>query len=208
MADAKWLGWSRRLAAIAQTGLEYASDVYDRERYDQIRRIAAEIAAAHTDASAETIADLFARDEGYATPKIDVRGVVLREGRVLLVRERSDGGWTLPGGWADVGDTPTEAVTREVREETGFTVRVVRLLALYDRDAPRHGHPPYAYHAYKAFFLCEMTGGEAALSVETDGVDFFAPDALPRLSTLRVTEPQLTRIIALANRPGAPTDLD
>jgi ADP-ribose pyrophosphatase YjhB (NUDIX family) len=208
MADTKWLGWSRRLAAIAQTGLEYASDVYDRERYAQIREIAAEIAAAHTDASAETIAGLFARDEGYATPKIDVRGVVLREGRVLLVRERSDGGWTLPGGWADVGDTPTEAVTREVREETGFTVRVVRLLALYDRDAPRHGHPPYAYHAYKAFFLCEMTGGEAALSVETDGVDFFAPDALPRLSTLRVTEPQLTRIIALANRPGAPTDLD
>jgi ADP-ribose pyrophosphatase YjhB (NUDIX family) len=203
-----WLDWSRRLAAIAQTGLEYTTDVYDRQRYEQIRDIAAEIAAAHTDADVESIADLFARDEGYATPKIDVRGVVLREGRVLLVRERSDGRWTLPGGWADVGDTPTEAVTREVREETGYTVRVARLLALYDRDAPRHEHPPYAYHAYKAFFLCEMTGGEAALSVETDGIDFFAPDDLPPLSTLRVTQPQLQHIIALANQPGAPTDLD
>lgn len=208
MTDIRWLEWARRLAAIAQIGLEYASDPFDRERYDEIRGIAAAIAAAHTDASAETIAGLFARDEGYATPKIDVRGVVLREGRILLVRERSDGGWTLPGGWADVGDSPTEAVTREVREETGYTVRVTRLLALYDRDAPRHGHPPYAYHAYKAFFLCELTGGEAALSVETDGVDFFAPDDLPRLSNMRVTEPQITRIVALANQPGAPTDLD
>src|SRR4051794_32175558 len=116
----QWLEWTQRLQAIAQTGLTYAADQYDIERYEQIREIAAEIAAGHTDAGFERISGLFAAQAGYATPKVDVRGAVFRDDMLLLVKERSDGGWTLPGGWADVGDSPSEAVVREIAEEAGF----------------------------------------------------------------------------------------
>src|SRR5215212_60989 len=170
-----WLTWTQRLQAIAQTGLTYAADPYDIERYEQIREIAAEIAAHHTDAGFERISGLFADQAGYTTPKIDVRGVVFRDDMILLVKERSDGGWTLPGGWADVGDSPGEAVVREIAEESGYLTRVVKLLALYDRN--KHGHPPYPFHAYKIFFLCELIGGAATTSSETEAVDFFPEHA-------------------------------
>jgi len=146
-----WLDWIQRLQAIAQTGLTYAADPYDVERYEQLREIAAEIAAAHSDTEFERISGLFADQAGYATPKVDVRGAVFRDDMILLVKERSDGGWTLPGGWADVGDSPGDAVVREIAEESGYQTRVVKLLALYDRN--KHGHPPYPFHAYKIFFL-------------------------------------------------------
>ncbi len=136
-----WLEWTRRLQAVAQSGLAYAKDPYDVERYEQVRKIAAEIAASHTKAPVDRIDDLFSREFGYATPKLDIRAVVLNDqGEVLLVREKEDGLWTLPGGWVDVGESPSEAVEREVREESGYEVRAVRLLALWDRD--KHGPPP------------------------------------------------------------------
>ena len=206
MSDPKWLGWARRLQAIAQSGLTYAKDPYDTERYQQIRQLAAEIAAEHTDAPAERILGLFSQDSGYATPKVDVRGVVVRDGAILLVKERQDGLWTLPGGWADIGESPSEAVAREVREESGFRARPVRLLAVYDRS--RHGHGPHPAYIYKLFFLCQLEGGEASASLETDGAAFFRQDELPDLSTGRTTAAEIGRMLELAGCPEAPTDFD
>jgi ADP-ribose pyrophosphatase YjhB (NUDIX family) len=195
---AEWLGWVRRLQAIAQSGLTYAKDPYDVERYQQIRRIAAEIAASRSGTTVDTIAALFSEQSGYATPKLDIRAVVLdEEEKVLLVREREDGLWTLPGGWADVGESPSEAVKREVKEESGYEVRAVRLLALLDRD--KHPHPPIPFHVYKLYFRCELSGGSPlAASTETEGVGFFSKDALPELSLGRVIPQQIQRLIDLA----------
>ncbi len=201
-----WLEWTQRLQAIAQTGLTYAADQYDIERYEQIRAIAAEIAASYSDAGFERISGLFAEQAGYATPKIDVRGAVFRDDMILLVKERSDGGWTLPGGWADVGDAAGAAVVREIAEESGYLTRAVKLLALYDRN--KHGHPPYPFHAYKLFFLCELIGGAAATSGETDAVEFFREDALPELSLTRVMPSQIARLFAHYRHPEWPTDFD
>ena len=194
--------------AIAQNGLTFAEDPFDRQRYEQVRQIAVEIGSAHTGVGAEKIANLFAQDSGYATPKIDVRAAVFEGGRILLVRERSDGLWTLPGGWADVGESPSVAVVREVREEAGYECRAVKILALYDRENPRHGHAPYAFHSYKVFFRCELVGGEASDSIETSGVGFFAPDDLPELSLLRVTPSQIARLFEHYANPGLPADFD
>ena len=200
------LDWTRRLQAIAQTGLTFAKDPYDVERYESVRQLAAEMASAGGDGvgSAELV-ELFARDRGYTTPKVDVRAVVFdADGRLLLVRERSDGGWTLPGGWADVGVSPAENVVREVCEESGFEVRAVKMLALYDRD--RHPHPPMLQHVYKLFVRCEITGGVALPETsETLGAAFFPEDALPEeLSVARVTASQIRRFFEHYRQPGPP----
>jgi ADP-ribose pyrophosphatase YjhB (NUDIX family) len=197
---------AQRLAALAQTGLAYAKDDHDVERYRETRAIAIELLSLTGDRSAETIERLFVPEAGYVTPKVDVRGVVFRDDRLLLVRERADGCWTLPGGWSDVGDSPSEAVVREIREESGFVAQAVKLLAVLDRN--RHGHPPMPLHAYKLFFLCEILGGEAATSSETDEVAFFAEDAVPELSTPRVTREQLARLFEHRRHPEWPTDFD
>ena len=206
---AEWLGWVRKLQAIAQSGLTYAKDPYDVERYQQIRTIAAEIAASRSVTPASSIATLFSEQSGYATPKVDIRAVVLEEEeeKVLLVREREDGLWTLPGGWVDVGESPSESVRREVKEESGYEVRAVRLLALWDRD--KHPHPPMPFHVYKLFFLCELSGGSPlAASTETEGVGFFSKDALPELSLGRVIPQQIERLIDLAIDSKGPAAFD
>ena len=136
----QWLVWARALQAHAQNGLTYSRDPYDLERFSAIRALAAEIMTTYTAADMRRISRLFDEQAGYATPKVDVRAVVFRDDRLLMVREKLDGGWTLPGGWADVGESPSEAVTREVYEESGYRVRAAKLLAVYDRN--RHGHPP------------------------------------------------------------------
>ena len=154
----------------------------------------------------EKVLDLFRHERGYATPKIDVRGAVLRDDQVLLVRERDDGGWTLPGGWADVGDTPSAMVVREVKEESGYDVVPRKLAALFDRS--KHPHPPIASHAYKLFFLCDLMGGEAAPSFETPEVAFFPRNRLPGLSASRVTEYQIEHMFEHAAHPEWPTTFD
>jgi ADP-ribose pyrophosphatase YjhB (NUDIX family) len=204
--DPQWLAWARRLQAIAQSGLTFAADQYDRERYQQVRDIAAEMMAQGSGAGVTPVRDLFSAQSGYATPKVDVRAAVFRDNRILLVREREDGRWTLPGGWADVGESPALATVREVEEESGYQTRAVKLLAVYDRN--RHGHPPIPFHAYKLFFLCELTGGTAAPSGETDGVDWFAEGALPPLSLTRVTAAQIQRLFDHFRHPDWPTDFD
>jgi len=204
--ETKWLDWAQRLQAIAQTGLAYSPGQYDLERYEAVREIAAEIMADGSGAAVPAIRDLFAAEAGHATPKVDVRGAVFREQRILLVLERADGGWTLPGGWADVGESAAQAVVREVREESGYETRAVKLLALYDRN--RHGHPAIPFHAYKVFFQCELIGGEALAGVETAGVDWFREDDLPVLSTSRVTAAQIHRLLEHHRHPEWPADFD
>lgn len=202
-----WLDRAQRLAAIAQTGLHFADSPFDVERYEKIRTIAAEMLAEGTGRSVPAAARLLTRDDGYATPKIDVRAVVMDDhGHLLLVRERSDGRWALPGGFADVGDGPRSAVEREVREESGYDVAADRILAVFDRR--RHAHPPGTHHLWKIFIACALTGGSARTSVETSDVGFFPVDRLPELSTIRVTDEQIGIAVALHDRPDRPAHFD
>ena len=201
-----WLTWVRELQAIAQTGLTYSEDLYDRERYGAIRRVAAEIAAYATGTDALAIDQLFAAETGHATPKVDVRGALFQNGEILLVRERSEGLWSLPGGWADVGEPPSRAVTRELQEESGYASKVTKLAMLYDRD--HHGHPPHPFHIYKLFFICDHVGGEPVHSLEVDDVGFFALDHLPPLSLSRVTVAEIQRLFDHHQHPAWPTDFD
>ena len=202
----QWLEWARRLQATAQSGLAFTENPFERERYEEIQQIAAEMMAAISADDVDQIVDLFTDEAGYATPKIDVRGVVIDRDKILLVRERRDGRWTLPGGFADVGVSPAENVVKEIREESGYQTRAVKLLAAYDRS--RHPHGPYLYHIYKLFFLCELEGGEAQASIETSEVGFFAEDDLPSLSTPRVTEGQILRMFEHHRHPEWSTDFD
>ncbi len=174
--------WARRLQAVAQNGLAYTENPYDAERYEQILQIAAEMAAAGDEAEAARVLELFRAEYGYATPKVDVRGVAFRDDRILLVHGTDDGRWTMPGGWADVGEAPSQAVEKEVREESGYPARAVRLLGIQNRDLGEHG--PWPFHAYKLFFLCELLADEPEplTGVETQDVGFFAEDELPELS--------------------------
>lgn len=205
--SARWLTWCSRLQALAQTGLAFAQDPYDIERYRALREIAAEMLAAGTNGEVGKIRDFLGRDSGYATPKVDVRGVVFRDEKILLVRERTDGTWSLPGGWADVNESPAENIVREIREESGFETRVTKLLAVWDRS--KHPHEPaFPFHVYKLFLRCEISGGAATHSSETDGVDFFAEDELPELSITRVTAAQIHRLLEHLRNPNLPTDFD
>ena len=199
--------WARRVQALAQEGLTYTEGAFDRVRYTELQKIAAEMLALAGDGDPLEVERVLQLEHGYPTPKVDVRGVVLNEeGRMLLVRETGDGLWTLPGGWADPGTTPAEAVEKEILEESGFVTRAVRLLALYDRD--RQGHPPLQWPVYKLFMLCELQGGAPRHSIETDGVGFFGSDEIPPLSLGRVVERQIARMFELAARPHDPTDFD
>lgn len=201
------LRWAERLQAIAQTGLAYTEGPYDRERYEELRHIAVEMLAAEAGVEEEPLRLVFAGGDGYPTPKVDVRAVVFREGKVLLTLEKADGGWTLPGGWADVGSSPREMAERETREETGYEVRAGKLLAVLDkRKDPEH--PVRPSHVYKLFIRCELVGGEARETLETAGSDFFARDALPNLSLDRTTRAQLARMFQHLDDPDRPTDVD
>jgi ADP-ribose pyrophosphatase YjhB (NUDIX family) len=201
-----WLEWARKLNALAQTGLAFAENPYDLERYEAIRGIAAEMIARGAGTEAGRVLDLLSADAGYATPKVDVRGVVFRDSKILLVQERSDARWTLPGGWADVGDSPAEAAVREIREESGFETRATKLLALLDRN--RHGHPPHVNHIYKIFLRCEIVGGAPATSHEIQDIGFFAEDEIRELSLTRIVPSQVARMFEHLRQPDLPADFD
>lgn len=201
----KWLEWAQRIGALAQTGLFFVKDPFDKERYEQIRELAGNIIAEYSESDPEIIHTLLAEETGYITPKIDVRGAVFRDGQILLVKEKSDGLWTLPGGWADVGDSPSQAVEREIVEESGYTAKAIKLMALYDR---KQHHPYHIYEIYKIFFLCELTGGTATQSIETSEIAWFGEDALPDLSTGRVTAVQVRRWFEHYRNPALPTEFD
>ncbi len=205
--NTRWLEWSKRLQAIAQNGLTFARDSYDVQRFESVRQLAAEMLAEGSDVEQAVILGLLEKETDYATPKVDVRGVVFRDDKLLLVRERSDGRWTLPGGWADVCASPAENVVREVYEESGFTTRASKILAVFDRS--KHPHePPFAFHVYKIYMLCTILGGAETVSTETDAVDFFGEQEIPELSITRVTPPQVARMFEHHRNPDLPTDFD
>ena len=202
-----WLKWAKQLAAISQNGLTYANDAYDIERYEKIRQIASEMMSTRSDLDTETLLTILAKEDGYATPKVDVRGAVFRDNRILLVKEKIDNKWTLPGGWADPCNSPSESVVHEIYEESGFETNVQKLLAVYDRS--KHPHKPLIpFHIYKLFFLCEITGGSIQTSHETTDVDFFAEDRIPELSVSRVLPYQIARMFEYYRDPDMPTDFD
>jgi ADP-ribose pyrophosphatase YjhB (NUDIX family) len=209
--EPKWLEWARTLQAISQIGLHFTVNVFDRERFAQIRDLAAEMMAAHTGTDTAYIRDLFDQQAGYATPKVDVRGVVFRGDALLMVREKLDEGrWTIPGGWADVQDTPSEAVEREIYEESGYRTLAVKVLAVYDRN--KQGHPPYPFRAYKLFFRCELLDDRPEIAPhdhETGEATFFHEHEIPAdISTGRVTAAQIARFFEHLRQPDLPTDFD
>jgi ADP-ribose pyrophosphatase YjhB (NUDIX family) len=185
-----------QVLATAQAGLTYSRDPFDIGRFHALRDATAALIAEQSAQDPVRIADWIALDSGYPTPKLDVRALILNEqGQLLLVRERSDGCWTLPGGWCDIGDSPAGAVVREVVEETGLVCRAVQLLALFDKL--KHPHPPQLPHAHKAFFLCEVVGGQLLTETdETQDAAYFPIDALPELSRHRVVASQLRTLHA------------
>lgn len=176
-----WLQRAARIRAIAQTGLAYSKDPYDRERFEELTSIAHDLIAAAIDADPGSVSRVYLPEEGYPTPKIDVRGGVFRNGEVLLVRESADGRWTLPGGWGDEHESPGQSIEREVLEESGYHVRAARLVAVKDRHLHPY-EPRRLERIYKLFFLCDLQGGAPATSLETDAVGWFSPRALPELS--------------------------
>jgi ADP-ribose pyrophosphatase YjhB (NUDIX family) len=200
-----WVNWVRRLQSIAQNGRNYSKNEFDLQRYQQVEDVAAEIAAKYSDGELQTIKAMFTQEPGPATPKIDVRAAVISENKILLVKERADG-WTLPGGWVDPGESPSEAAVRETKEESGYEVSAVRLIAIYDRD--RQGHPPCPFHVYKLIFLCNLVGGSAKTGLETEAVCFFREDELPALCESRVLASQVKRAFSFARDPTLPADFD
>lgn len=212
MHDPKWLVWAREIQAAAQSGLAYSPNPFDRDRFEQLRRLAAEIVAEHTGTDHPRILGLFTEQSGYATPKVGVRAACIGDdGRILMVRETADQGrWTLPGGWADVNQTPAECTVREVREESGFEVEVVKLAGVYDRSRFPPPARPAPFSLYKVFFLCAITGGTATPSLETSEVAFFAEDEIDGLdlSFNRVPAWHIHRMYEHWRNPGMPADYD
>ena len=173
----KWLDWAREIQSLAHTSLHYAQNPFEASRGQRLLEIASEIVAENSEMEAQDVLAAFTAQPGYITPKVDVRAAVFRDGELLLVREAMDGRWTLPGGWADVGETPSLAVEREVLEETGLAVHANRLVGVYDANR-LPGELPL-YHAYKLLFLCEPGEGNLKTSEETSEVAFFPIDRLP-----------------------------
>ena len=204
----RWLRWAQRIQSIAQTGLTYAEDPYDRERYELLREISVEMVSAGLGEDADTVRVVLPSDLGYPTPKVDVRAVVFRGEALLLVRERRTQRWTFPGGWADIGDTPSVAAERETLEESGYVVHAEKVLALLDKT--RHEHPPSLDYTYKVLIGCRLEGGEPRTSHEVDEVGFFAEDAIGglELDLDRTTPGQVALAFAHHRDPNKATDLD
>jgi ADP-ribose pyrophosphatase YjhB (NUDIX family) len=206
-SEPRWLSIARELRAIAQIGLAFSADGFDRQRYERLRELAALMLSQGSAADYERVLELLHQEKGYATPKVDVRGAAFVDGRILMVREISDGKWTLPGGWADVNQSAAECVVREIAEESGFIARARKLAAVYDYQ--RSGHPPHHIDSiYKMFFICEISGGSARASDETSEVGFFPREDLPPLSLGRTTAAQIERMFQHYEQPQLETDFD
>ena len=202
----EFLQIAQRIQALAQTGLHYGTGAYDLERYEELYQISHRMLSKLTDLPVEKIQGHFQLEAAYATPKVDIRAVVLEEGKLLMVKEAADGKWSLPGGWADVGYTPKEIAEKEVLEETGLEVQAGRLLAVFDKKM--HPHPPYLEYSYKICILCDKLGGELRPSLETLDVGFFSPDDLPELSTERILASQITCLLERVKDPSLNVWLD
>jgi ADP-ribose pyrophosphatase YjhB (NUDIX family) len=202
----RWLEWAREIQALAQSGNTYAVNEYQHQRYRRLQEIAAEIISEHADLEYSEIENAFTAPIGYATPRIDVRGAVFREGKLLMVKERWDQGWTMPGGWADVGDVPSESAEREVWEEAGFRVKATKVIGVYDANRCL---PVELFHSFKIIFLCDLISGEAQPSIETSEVGFFGFEEIPQpFSGERTRQRHIEAAFAAWRNPEIPTQFD
>ncbi|PGS47953.1 NUDIX hydrolase [Bacillus sp. AFS041924] len=202
----KWLEWAQKIQAISQAGLTFTKDVYDKERYEELRHISADIMNHYSELQIEEIEGLFRNEHGYPTPKVDVRGVVFKNGKILLVKEKIENKWSLPGGFCDVGLSASENVVKEIFEESGYKVEVKKLLAVLDMT--KHAHPPQSYHFYKFFIQCEIIGGNSTTGIETSDIDFFDAEHLPDLSLSRNTASQIKLMFEYNENPLKETCFD
>lgn len=203
---AELLSWFRKLRSIAQYGLTYSKDPFDRERFQAVQAIASEMATRLVQGTPVDVERALQAETSVPTPKLDVRAAVIQGDSILLVRESSDGLWSLPGGWIDVDESPAHAAERETKEESGYDVKARKLIAVWDRN--RHPHPPMLLHVYKLFFLCELQGGAATPSHETTQIGFFTLGELPALSTARVLREQIECAFRHHARPELATEFD
>jgi len=202
----KWLDWARRIQAISQNELEYAKNEYDIERGNKLAALASEILSENSNQESEELLKIFLDQKGYATPRLDVRAAIIRDSKILLVKEATDGKWAMPGGWADVGDTPVEAAIREAKEESGFDVKPLKVIGVY--DANRQSGPLELFQAVKIVYLCEIVSGEPSPSFETPEVRFFDLSELPELSHNRTNMKHIEHISAHLKDPTRITDFE
>lgn len=202
----KWLNWAIELQAIGQIGLTYSKDKFDHLRYMRLQEISAEMLAHQSFESFEKIRDLFATQKHYATPTLDVRTAIIQDNKILLVKEVSDGYWTMPGGFADVNESPSESAKKEVLEETGYIVEIIKLYAFIDKQ--KRNYPPQIPHTYKCFFIGNIIGGKAQTSIETSDIQFFSLDKLPELSIHRVMLPEIDLAFKHYQQLDLPTNFD
>jgi ADP-ribose pyrophosphatase YjhB (NUDIX family) len=201
----KWIAWAREIFSMSQAGLTYSQNEFDIERYKRLQEITAEMLESQSELSKESVLESFSMQAGYATPKIDVRGAVVRDNKILLIQERMDGRWAMPGGWADLGNAPAAVAEREVWEESGYHVKAEKVVAVIDANRIE---PLEFYHAFKIIFLCTLIGGEPQVSHETLAVDFFDMNNLPPLSLYRTDESMLREVFAHIQDPNRRTAFD
>lgn len=201
----KWITWAREIFSMSQAGLTYSGNEFDIERYKRLQEISAEMLESQSELSKESVLESFSMQTGYATPKIDVRGAVVRDNRILLIQERMDEHWAMPGGWVDLGNAPAAAAEREIWEESGYRVKAEKVVAVIDANRIE---PLEFYHAFKIIFLCTLIDGEPRTSHETMVVDFFDPNHLPPLSIYRTNEDMLREVFAHVKDPNRPTYFD
>lgn len=199
----KWLDWAREIQQLCQTGLAFSESQYDTDRYKRLLEIAAEITTEHTKINKQKLLDSFNSHLGYATPKVDIRAAIVKNNEILLVQEKMDKKWAMPGGWADVGEPPSLAITRETKEETGLDIKPIKIIGIY--DANRDGRPLEFFHAYKIVFLCGVVGGSIVTSDETIDVKYHSIDALPDLSTSRTDQKHIIDIKRTLEDSAVPT---
>lgn len=201
----KLVNWIAELQSIAQAGLTYGKDVYDRERYQRIREITAEMMAAKTGLSLEKVTDLFCGETGYQTPKVDTRAAIFKDNKIILVHE-SDGTWSLPGGWVEFNLSIKENTIKEIREETGLEATAEKIIAIHDRN--KHNVPEYVYGVCKIFVLCRVHGGEFVKNIETTGFEYFAEDEIPTLALAKNNEEQVKMCFRAYNDPNWEVEFD
>ena len=201
----KWIEWAQEIFSLSQAGLTYSQNEYDIGRYKRLQELTAEMIASQSEITKESVLESFSMQAGYITPKVDVRGAVIQEGKILLIQERADGKWAMPGGWADLGNSPASVAEREVWEESGFRVKAEKVVAVIDANRIE---PFEFYHAYKLIFLCKLLDGEPRISYETLAVDFFDLNHLPPLSSYRTNEEMVQEVFAHIQDPNRPTAFD
>ncbi|OAN18031.1 ADP-ribose pyrophosphatase [Photobacterium jeanii] len=197
----QWLTWAKELQALSQAGKAYSKDNYDIERFETIENISHKMFAELSGTPVERVQQLFIPESGYPTPKVDLRAGVIKDNKILLVREREDNCWTLPGGWADVNETPSQGVIREVFEESGYKVDKPRLVAIKDRAIHPYV-PTYPFHIYKMFFLCDFVSGSPEINIEISEIGFFELDNLPPLSESRVLVEDIAMMFEHNRKPN------